>query len=280
MKLSPIEWADYTFNPWIGCTKVSPGCANCYAEHSTPARTMGIEWGKGKPRHRTSPSNWNAVRSLDRKSAKAGIRTKVFCASLSDWLDTEVPASWLGDLLALIAETPNLDWQLVTKRPNLFHVRMAAVLRNCSGTPGAKVAKMWSTFSTAPKNVWFGITTERQKAFNDLTQSMARIDARIKFLSVEPLLEDIDMGRFRGLNIDWVIVGGESGNNARVADLDWIGSIADQAIDAKIPLFVKQLGSNVMSECGPLKLNHPKGGDILEFPAGLQRREFPRHLPF
>jgi protein gp37 len=278
MQKSLIEWTDYTFNPWIGCTKVSPGCANCYAEHSTPVRTMGIEWGKGKQRHRTSKSNWKAVRSLDRKSAKAGVRTKVFCASLADWLDPEVPSHWLCDLLELIQETPNLDWQLVTKRPELFHDRMASVMRDWQGTPGAEVADKWRTFMIAPRNVWFGITTENQKTFNDRTNELAFIDAKVKFLSMEPLLEPITI-KVRD-QIDWIIVGGESGPNARSTDLDWIVSIAAQSAKLRIPLFVKQLGTKVFYEELPIPLVHRKGGDIEEFPLGIRRREFPQILNF
>lgn len=280
MKESPIEWTDYTFNPWIGCSKVSPGCANCYAETSTPARTMKIEWGKGNPRHRTSESNWKAVRSLDRKSAKDGIRRKVFCASLADWLDPEVPSFWLADLLSLISSTPNLDWQLVTKRPELFYSRMTAIMSDWAGTPGAKVAEMWSIFAIAPKNVWFGITTENQKTFTDRTREMARIDARLKFLSVEPLLGPIAMAFPPGQKVDWVIVGGESGQNARSSDLEWIESVATQSFNLKIPLFVKQLGSRVMFQGSSITTNHSKGGDIQEFPHRLQHREFPSSLPF
>lgn len=273
MKESPIEWTDYTFNPWLGCTKVSPGCTNCYAEKSTPVRTMKIEWGKGSPRHRTSESNWNAVRSLDRKSGKAGIRTKVFCASLADWLDPEVPSSWLCDFLELIRETPNLDWQLVTKRPELFYDRMATVIREWESSHGASIARNWRHLGTAPSNVWFGITAENQKTFNDRTRELAFISAKVRFLSMEPLLEPITLKNCG--QIDWIIVGGESGKNARSTDLDWIGSIAIQATDLKIPLFIKQLGSNVFYQDLQVPLSHPKGGNILEFPFGLQRREFP-----
>jgi protein gp37 len=278
MKESLIEWTDYTFNPWIGCTKVSPGCANCYAEHSTPVRTMKIEWGKGNPRHRTSESSWNKIRSLNRKSEKAGIRTKVFCASLADWLDPEVPSSWLCDLLELIRETPNLDWQLVTKRPELFHDRMAAVIREWESSHGASIARNWRHLSIPPSNVWFGITTENQKTFDDRTRELSFISANLKFLSVEPLLEPITL-KVRD-QIDWIIVGGESGKNARSTDLAWIESIANQSTELKIPLFVKQLGSRIFHHELQMQTRHPKGGNIDEFPTHLQRREFPSIVAF
>lgn len=280
MKESLIEWTQYTFNPWIGCEKVSPGCANCYAETSTPARTLGIEWGHGKPRHRTSESNWNAVRSLDRKSVKDGVRTKVFCASLADWLDPSVPSFWLCDLLELIADTPNLDWQMVTKRPEHFHDRMASVMRDCEGTPGAAIADKWRTFCIAPKNVWLGCTAENQKTFDDRTREMAFIDAKLKFLSMEPLLETVNLDFGHTRRVDWIIVGGESGKNARSIDIESIEAIVFQSLQWKIPVFVKQLGSNAFRSEQPFTTAHKKGGDITEFPEHLRIREFPQIAPF
>lgn len=130
-----IQWADMTFNPWRGCTKVSPGCLNCYAEKLVTNRLKG-EWGKGRPRIRASASYWNRPLKWDRDAANLEafnrsesplhddgefapyVRPRVFCASLADWLDDEVPSEWLADLLDLIRRTPNLDWLLLTKRPD------------------------------------------------------------------------------------------------------------------------------------------------------------------
>jgi protein gp37 len=280
MKESPIEWTQYTFNPWMGCTNVSPGCANCYATTSTPVRVFNVEWGKGKPRHRTGESKWKAVRSLDRKSAKAGVRTKVFCASLADWLDPEAPSFWLCDLLELIASTPNLDWQLVTKRPELFRDRMASVMRDWEGTPGAKVADRWRNFRISPKNVWFGCTAENQKTFDHRTQEMAYIDARVKFLSMEPLLESVKMNFGLTRPVDWIIVGGESGSHARVTDIEWIESIVTQSQSLKIPVFVKQLGSHAYYQQLRFNTVSKKGGDITEFPEHLRIRDFPQIVNF
>ena len=136
-----IEWCDHTFNPWEGCTKVSPGCANCYAE-ARNARFGGGEapnWGKGAPRRRTSESYWNeprrwnrAMENLIEAASRPGAlepmpaRPRLFCASLADWLDDEVPVEWLADLLTLIRETPHLDWLLLTKRPQNWWKRLGA----------------------------------------------------------------------------------------------------------------------------------------------------------
>src|SRR5581483_1094173 len=150
-----IEWCDHTFNPWMGCTKVSPGCANCYAETMMDHRYGKVRWGKGKPRQRTSSANWKLPlkwnkklsyrctscgtvfpdseleevlgwECLDCNTVCSPVRPRVFCASLADWLDDEVPIEWLADLLALIYSTPNLDWLLLTKRPQNWATRMDA----------------------------------------------------------------------------------------------------------------------------------------------------------
>src|ERR1700712_493898 len=112
---SKIEWCDHTFNPWIGCQKVSPGCDNCYAEALMDKRLGRVEWGPHGERLRTSPANWAKPLQWDRAAAKAGVRHRVFCASLADWLDNKVPRRWRIDLAAIIRQTPNLDWLLLTK---------------------------------------------------------------------------------------------------------------------------------------------------------------------
>lgn len=115
-----IEWCDSTFNPWIGCTRVSPACDDCYAARSTPARTLGITWGPKEARRRTSPMSWSQPKKWERQHeaffAVHGRRRRVFCASLADVFDNEVDLAWRVDLFQLIADTPNLDWLLLTKR--------------------------------------------------------------------------------------------------------------------------------------------------------------------
>jgi protein gp37 len=113
---SIIEWTRSTFNPWIGCTKVSPGCDGCYAAVSTPARAMKIEWGAGKPRHRTSPSTWAQVRRWNAEAAATGEFRPIFTASLADVFDNEVPDEWRADFWTLVRECRHLTFQMVTKR--------------------------------------------------------------------------------------------------------------------------------------------------------------------
>ena len=266
----------------MGCEKISPGCVNCYAEIATPSRVFGIKWGAGEPRKRTSVSNWRQVRSLDRKAKKDGIRIKVFCASLADWLDPAVPSEWLNDLLELIVETPHLDWQLLTKRPEHFDDRMNAVISECKGMPGSEIADQWVTFHNPPANVWFGVTAENQATFDSRVLATTFISSRLTFLSMEPLLGAVNIDFAVG-KVDWIIVGGESGaaagsgskGQARVCKVEWIEAIVRRSKELGISIFVKQLGTNASEKNQSVSTTHPKGGNFNEFPERLKIREFP-----
>lgn len=140
---SAIEWTDHTFNPWIGCTKVSPGCDHCYAEARMDTRLHRVNWGAGQPRRLTKtwgdPVRWN--KAHEAFFAKHGRRQRVFCASLADVFDNEVPENWRIDLFALIEQTPQLDWLLLTKRIG-----------------NAAKYLPWSACSAPWPNVWIGAT--------------------------------------------------------------------------------------------------------------------------
>lgn len=263
---SKIEWTDHTFNPWIGCTKVSPACDHCYAERSTPSRTLKVAWGAGQPRHRTSADNWDLPvrwnKQTDAFMTKQGRRQRVFCASLADVFDNEVPDEWRAELFDLIDATPNLDWLLLTKRIGNVPDMMRRILR-----PG-----------TLPPHVWLGATICNQpEADRDITKLLA-VDARVRFLSLEPLLGPMDLtniplGGGHGHHeadpiitgnplkradredpaVHWVIVGGESGPQARPMHPEWARSLRDQCVDAGVPFFFKQWGEW-------LPLSHQTGG--------------------
>lgn len=236
-----IEWCDSTFNPFIGCTPVSPGCDNCYAARSTPARTMGVMWGAGQPRHRTSAANWKQPEKWQRQAtafhAQHGRRRRVFCASLADVFDNEVPDEWRVDLFKLIAATPNLDWLLVTKRIG-------------------NVARMLGDHPTVPllPNIWLGITVVNQEEVDRDVPKLLRVPAAVRFLSVEPMLGPVSFdGLFAdpsrisdGTNaleaLSWVICGGESGPKARPMHPDWARSLRDQCAAAGVPFLFKQWG--------------------------------------
>lgn len=300
-----IAWTDSTFVPWVGCTKVSPACANCYAEQAKPTKQHEVRWGPGQPRHRTGPDNWRKPARWNREAEAAGVRRKVFCLSLGDWLDPEVPVEWLVGLLRLIGKTPNLDWQLLTKRPELWFERMCAV--RASPEYEADVIAWvcdWVTLGAAPANVWVGTTVEDQQRADERIPALMHIPARVRFLSCEPLLEAIDLfgaryeinggkqgaiGPWGGVN--WVICGGESGDKARPFNLGWARSLRDQCASAGVSFFMKQVGDNAYTvetdyeECGgaPVgrsvterylsKAHH--GADPAEWPEELRIRQFP-----
>lgn len=274
-----ILWTDHTFNPWIGCTKVSAGCANCYAEKQDH-RWGHDRWGVGKQRERTSEKNWKEPLRWDREAAKLGKRARVFCASLADVFDPEVPDRWRTELLDLIRRTPNLDWQLLTKRPQLARSLLARAV-GCSIRSDEDAFDdtiewvcQWLT-GKAPANVWLGTTVEDQNAAEERIPELLALPARIRFLSCEPLLGAVDLGQIKMANpalldgegapyldalrgatwwpdgehsanvngIDWVIIGGESGGGARPFNLTWARALRDQCKVEAIPAFVKQLGA-------------------------------------
>ena len=254
---SSIEWCDHTFNPWIGCTKVSTtcggggGCDNCYAEVSTPARSMRILWGAGAPRHRTAPSTWAQPTTWNKHHAEFfaehGRRQRVFCASLADVFDNEVDPAWRAELFALIASTPNLDWLLLTKRIGNVAKMIEA--------PGMQ--KAW------PAHARLGITAVNQQEWDRDIGKLLRLDVP-NFVSLEPLLGKIDMrlggaaapdyAEHRPLQRrpEWVICGGESGSGARPMHPDWARSLRDQCAAAGVPFLFKQWGEWVAADddCG------------------------------
>lgn len=270
MKNTKIEWAHHTFNPWVGCTKVSPGCAHCYAE-GWAKRSGQVEWGPGQPRRRTKPANWAKPRQWNAAAMLDGSRPRVFCASLADWLDDEVPVEWLADLLQLVHATPRLDWLLLTKRPGNFEARVGRLidaflslgaLGNFTGD-GVKLAHWFADWrrGKGPKNIWIGATVVNQEEADRDIQKLLAVPAAKRFLSVEPLLGPVNIeghlfsaydkaahdsqmlpGLPRDDKLDWVIVGGESGPGARPMDPEWARSLRDQCIAANVPFHFKQWG--------------------------------------
>jgi protein gp37 len=212
--ITRISWSDSTFNPWIGCTKISPGCRGCYAEVSTPARTLKLKWGDDAPRHRTGRANWRLPLKWNdmpffecefcgwRGEAFSCpsicslmptlVRRRVFSASLSDWLDNKVPIEWLVDFLDLVRRTPNLDWLLLTKRIGAWRKRLEAA-HNCGHCSVALMDWIFDWLrGTPPANVWIGATmVDKYELYRDFDKLM-RVPARIHFASFGPMLERID----------------------------------------------------------------------------------------
>ncbi|MEN8511997.1 phage Gp37/Gp68 family protein [Burkholderia sp. RS02] len=271
---SKIEWADHTFNPFIGCTKVSPGCDHCYAEHLMDTRMHKVVWGPHGERVRTSAATWRQPLRWNARHAEFfaahGRRQRVFCASLADVFDNAVPDAWRADLIDLIWNTPHLDWLLLTKRIGNAGPMITRALELAGR--GVNTPWPWS-------NVWFGATIVNQaEADRDIPKLLA-VPARMRFLSMEPLLGPVDLtsvsftaspGYFgdalqwhhqphcsrneRYPAIDWVIVGGESGPGARPMHPDWARSLRDQCAAAGVPFLFKQWGEWAPGEnAGPQK---------------------------
>lgn len=326
---SNIEWCDHTFNPWRGCTKVSAGCAHCYAETLSKRNPKLLgEWGKGKPRVLASeemwrrplkwnaaieqdpfreceacgwrgcaPFEWNRCASCESDLAGSPIaRPRVFCASLADWLDDEVPIEWFKRLLTVIHKTPNIDWLLLTKRPQNWRSRLEGTDHDVIFDTGDFVASEWLS-GRPPANVWIGTSVEDQAVANHRIPALLKIPAAVRFLSCEPLLEKVllDGGESSWLScmssqgenevqagsdvdccesfsdhgdhfhgIDWVIAGGESGPKARPMDAEWARSLRDQCGEAGVPFLFKQWGG----------MNKKATGRLLD---GRTWDEFPKH---
>jgi protein gp37 len=224
MEKSKIEWTDNTFNPWTGCTKVSPGCANCYAELSEATRFKKVEWGRGTSRLLNSDDYWEKPLKWNTTAKAEGTRMKVFCASTADVFDDEVNPEWRTRLWKLIKDCPWLDWQLLTKRP-----------QNMPGMLPSDWGNGW-------ENVWLGTSVENQEWANARIPLLTAVPAKVHFLSVEPLLGPI---QFTTLNdIEWIILGGESGPGSRAMDKTWVVDIQGQVSAADIPFFFKQWGQH------------------------------------
>lgn len=344
MGLSTIQWTDYTFNPWIGCRKVAPECANCYAEtldRNRYSKTLApgtkanpvSHWGRG-PRHRTKtwgdpvkwnlspaalvcplcgdehmPMRWATLKANEHKAPLRCMRpgcdgkviprrARVFCASLADWLDDEnVPIEWFADLLKLIHDTPNLDWLLLTKRPQNWRARVEAVHDTLQDQHGHSEGddplfdlRCWlnewlyvanlKQAKCGPANVWIGVSAGADQS------AALDIPARVHFLSCEPMLHQVNAELLR--KFDWVIFGGESGSKARPCNLAWIDEGLALCRTHRVAGFVKQLGakpywspgdglypSERWPAVGPLKLKDSHGGDMDEWPEDLRVREFP-----
>lgn len=313
-EVTAIAWTDHTFNAWIGCAKVSAECKHCYAEIETFARrerARGLElWGANAARHVTSDATWKNPRAWNRAAEKAGVRRRVFCSSMSDVFedrkDLDLPRARLWKL---IRETPWLDWLLLTKRPEEAARLWQMAALAAQGLDVKNDAPAWLP------NIWLGTTAGTQEMADERIPHLLRVPARVRFLSCEPLLEEVLLHKwFAGAvmqrwlvenpdqrlpadavgKIDWVIGGGESGPKARICDVDWLRSLRGQCAAAGVPYFNKQLGSRAIDTDGTgwklskldtrrhpsdpqglLLLNHKKGGDPDEWPEDLRVREFP-----
>lgn len=262
-KDTKIEWATHTFNPWVGCTKVSPACDHCYAE-GWAKRSGMVKWGVHEPRVRTSAANWKQPLRWNEEAKRTGTRPRVFCASLADVFDNAVPDEWRADLLGLIAATPHLDWLLLTKRIG----NVEKMLLHAIG----------DSFYPNHENIWLGITVCNQAEADRDIPKLLKIPAAKRFLSIEPMLGDIDLSEFTDNNrvggVDWVICGGESGSkDARPMQRAWVRYLFQQCCEAGIPFFFKQWGEFSPDDDGNMqRVGKARAGRLLD---GGELNEFP-----
>lgn len=226
------------FNPWWGCARVSEACQHCYAEKW--AKRFGVEWGKKAERRTFGDKHWNEPVRWNRQAEAAGVRRLVFCASMADVFEDhpELPPE-RERLWDLIAATPALTWQLLTKRPE-----------NIMGM----VPKAWLEWW--PANVWAGTTVENQRWAVERLPHLIKVPAPVLFVSGEPLFSDLNLtpwlawdnadevGPAAQTGVNWVIAGGESGPKAQPSDPRWFRSVRDQCAGAGVPFLFKQWGEH------------------------------------
>lgn len=215
MKKSKIEWTEETWNPTTGCSKVSAGCQNCYAEvMANRLQAMGIPGYENGFEFTIMPDCLE--QPLRRKKS-----TKYFVNSMSDLFHENMPVQFLDKIMEVIELTPQHIYQILTKRAN----------------------DMFEYFLNrkVPDNIWLGLSVENKKHGVPRIDKLRNINANIKFLSVEPLLEDI--GKIDLTGIHWVIVGGESGANARPMIKEWVLNVKKQCEEQNVAFFFKQWGA-------------------------------------
>ena len=242
---SKIAWTDDTFNPWWGCARIGPGCDNCYAA-TLDKRTGGDYWDSDKTPRRTGEQNWNKPCKWNKQAEAAGVRRKVFCASMADVFDNRVPQKWRDDLWALVRETPNLDWIIVTKRIG-------------------NAAKMLPTdWGDGYRNVWLLITVVNQDEVNRDIPKLLSVRAHVHGLSVEPQLESILVRHAHMKRLDWVICGAESGPHRRPFDVRWARTFRDACHASQTAFFLKQIPGGTHK--GVIEIPELDGQQWTQFP--------------
>lgn len=308
MAKTKIEWTERNWNPFYGCRRVSPGCENCYAE-SMASRFIGID-KKGRTLPYTGiakkvggQGRWTGEVKLNEDVLTEPLRikkpTKFFVNSMSDTFYEKMPDEWLDKLFAVMALCPQHTFQILTKRPERMKERVE-MLRNYSDVIGQfwvgdaiealldrDIPAIYKTRIDAPlPNVWLGVSVENQKAADERIPFLLQTPAAVRWLSVEPLLEAVDLGRRRSGSgwdewltgrmhrgpsvwdgepkVDWVVLGGESGGGARECNVRWIRQIVEQCKAAEVPVFVKQLGKYPVQNCGQCgrMMGHCLGGAV------------------
>lgn len=328
-----IQWCDEVINPIVGCSRVSPGCANCYA--AAVAQSARLQQFPQYQKVGAWDGTVEFVESQLTKPLKWRSPKKIFVCSMSDLFHENIPDEWRDRVFAVMAMTPHHTYQVLTKRPEnaLRYLSQDNLKPKWRGqvygdlydalpkdlkTGYFKMNSHWDEMVLPARNVWVGTTVENQATADERIPLLLQVPAAVRWLSVEPLLGEIDLLKLvskdddglRALEyINWVVVGGESGPRARPLPIEWVEAIAQQCQTAGVPVFLKQLGSFCVTSTpekfpktelvvggvysywcfweadrmgfklegmSRVKLHHRAGGNIEEFPAHLQIREFPQ----
>ena len=307
-----ISWTDETWNPTVGCSKISEGCRNCYAigqsyRNAAIGATMPnpgrLKYYEGLTEKRGDRVEWTGVVNFVPEALKIPLKWKkprrIFVNSMSDLFHESVPFEWIDQAFAVMSLTAHHTYQILTKRPDRMleyfsdlndrTLKIMACLPRWIARDAAYAGKGLTDslgereyFLSLP-NVWLGVTVENQQAANDRIPLLLQCPAALRFLSCEPLLESVDLGKSIS-DLDWVIVGGESGPGARNCNTEWMKSIVQECQQSEVPVFVKQLGAKPFSPYSPVDgasirwpISDRKGAIVAEFPNYLQVQQFPQN---
>lgn len=254
-KTTGISWTDHTFNPWWGCVKVSPACDHCYAETWAVDR-MGHEvWGKDAPRRFFGDKHWNEPVIWNKQAKAAGVRRRVFCASMADVFEKRDDLNGPRERLwNLIEDTPHLDWLLLTKRPQEI---------------GNMIPDVW--LGRPRPNAWFGVTVESEREARRRLEWLRLIPNVMPWVSYEPALGPVNWRPYLHF-LKWIIFGGESGTNPRKSEAAWASNTLAQCREFGRAFFNKQAGNLLAREWG---CKNKEGKDPNEWPTVFQVQEFP-----
>jgi protein gp37 len=313
--MTKIQWTDETANWIVGCSKVSAGCRSCYA--ATAASSARLQQFDQYKAVVDGNGNWNGniefVPKVLDDLLKGKRSRRVFTPSMSDPFHPGVKTEWLDQFFAVVALTPHITYQVLTKRPErmyeYFTETWQATLEQeflgvhvPAGSPTGRqdevhlaceeIIDRHNLADTDKDNLWtedgslkimqwdwplpnlhLGVSVENQAAADERIPWLIKTPAEVRFLSMEPLIEPVFLGRQNLKHISWVIAGGESGKNARKLNLNWVRGIQDECFDLGVKFFMKQAGSNVWDGGRQLKLRDRKGGDLSEIPEDLRIRE-------